>query len=71
MWVIGFVAEVGLALWLLIKGTHSQTALTPQRLSMTPTRPPAARPEDMPARQRLDTGLALALASGRRAVERG
>ncbi len=25
MWVIGFVAEVGLALWLLIKGTHPET----------------------------------------------
>ena len=23
-WVVGFVAEVGLALWLLIKGTHPE-----------------------------------------------
>ena len=32
MWVVGFVAEVGLALWLLAKGTHPNT----------PTRRPAA-----------------------------
>ncbi len=33
MWVIGFVAEVGLALWLLVKGTRAQT---PTRHPTTP-----------------------------------